>query len=348
MRVLLDSRSAANPTGIGRYTRTLGSVLSGCLGKHEIIADHELLVFPSPTHEELELPAVLEREGVDAFHSPLFRLPSVLPPSVRAVITIHDAVPALWPELSTDVFARLWHDASEAAARADAVVCPTQAARADVIHALGLPHERVHVAPETPAAIFRPPTLPEQREARARCGLDDRPFVLVLGALERRKQPALALEALRARPHLPDIVFVGPAGAVDVAAEARRLGLSDRVRVLGAVPDAEVVGLLGTASALAFPTLAEGFGLPVVEAFATGTPVVASDLPAIREVAGDGAKLVPPGDAEALAAALLEVTSQPELAEALRERGRARLMSYSPDAVRGAFERLYDLLEEAP
>lgn len=346
VRILFDTRpAAADQTGIGRNTRTVAELLVGALAAHEVVVDGELLRFTSAIDEELELPARLAREQIDAFHSPLFHVPAVLPGATRVVVTIHDAVPALRPELSTEAFARVWQTVGEATARADAIVCPTEAAKWDVVKALGVPVERVHVVPETPSAVFRPTTHDEQAAARARLGLGDERFLLVLGALEHRKNPTLVLRALRARPALPLAVFVGPAGAIDLHAEAERFGVASRVRILGVLPDADLVALLGATTVLAFPTLAEGFGLPVVEAFATGTPVVASDVPAVREVAGDGATLVPVDDAEALADALARVANEPELADTLRARGRARLEHYSPAAVRAAFTRVYDALE---
>ena len=344
MRALLDSRpAAADRTGIRRHAQTLAAAACGPIGQHELLDGRDLLAFTSAWDEELTLPALLEREGVDVFHSPLFHLPCVLP--TKAVVTIHDAIPATHPELTTAAFSQLWRQAGEAADRADAVVCPTEAARQDVLAALGLPPSKVHVVPESPHPAFRPPAQGEGAAVRQRYGLGAEPFLLVLGALERRKNPALLLDALRSRPDLPRVVFVGPAGSVDLTGEAERHGVADRVRHLGVLPDADVVALLGAAEVLVFPTLAEGFGLPVVEAFATETPVVASAVPAVVEVAGDAALLFPPGDAVALASALARLVSEPDLARDLRARGQARLSQFTPEAVRAGLLRVYDWLQ---
>ena len=344
MRVLFDSRPAsADRTGIGRYAQTLAAVGCGQVAGHELLDGRDCLSFASAWEEELALPALLEREGVDAFHSPLFRLPSALP--ARGVVTIHDAIPATHPHLVTAAFRELWAEAAEAAARAAAVVCPSAAAKADVVAALSLAPERVHVVPETPHPLFRPASQDEQQGARRRRGLGQGPFLLALGALELRKAPAVALDALQARPDLPPLVFVGPAGAVDLTGEAARRGLSARVRHLGVLPDEDVVALLSAASALVFPSLAEGFGLPLVEAVAVSTPVVASALPAVREAAGEAALLVPPGDPSALAAGVARVLADPGFAAELRARGQARLSAFSPAALRKALGRVYDALE---
>ncbi len=343
MRSLLDSRPATSDrTGIGRNAQTLAAVACGALGDHEVLDGREVLDFGSTWEEELALPAVIEREHVELFHSPLFHLPAVLP--CRSLVTIHDAIPATHPALTTAAFSALWQGVGEAAARADAVVCPTAAAKRDVVAALGLDEQKVHVVPETPHAVFGPVEPTEQRAVRQRHGLGDQRYLLVLGAVERRKNPALVLDALQSRPDLPPVVFVGPAGAVDLAAEARARGVEDRVRHLGVLPDPDVVALLAGAEALVFPTLAEGFGLPVVEAFATGTPVVASAVPAVVEVADDAAALVAPGDPAALAEAVSRVLSDAAFADDLRARGRARLKRFSPAAVREGLIRVYDAL----
>lgn len=346
MRVMLDTRLArTRHGGIGRNALSLAVLAAGQLGRHELLPGEGLLDFASPGEEELAWPAILEREAVDALHSPLFHLPAVLP--ARAVVTVHDAIPVTHPALATAAFRRLWGEAGDAAARADAVVCPTAAARDDVIAALRLPREKVHVVPEAPHPAFGPAREEALLEARRRLGLGAEPFLLALGALEPRKGVSVLLEALRLAPLLPRVLFVGPAGSVDLPVEAERFGVGARVRHAGVLPDEQLVPLLAAAEALVFPTLAEGFGLPVVEAFATGTPVVASAVPAVREVAGEGALLVPPGDPQALAGALTSLIADPALGRALREQGRARLARYSPAAVRAALITLYDALESA-
>lgn len=343
MRVLLDTRPATDRTGIGRYARLLGG-LTGRLGGHELLDGRRVLDFSSAADEELALPALLERERVDLYHSPLFGLPALLPRFTRAVVTIHDAIPATRPELTTDVFRAMWEQASEAAARAEAVVCPTEAAKGEVARSLGLEPARVHVVPEAPSAAFRPTSEGEQALVRSSVGLGSAPFLLVLGALDRRKDPLVLLDALALDAALPRVVFVGPAGEVDVSAEAAARGLGDRALVLGALPDEALVPLLGAALALVFPTRAEGFGLPVIEAFATETPVVASDLPALREVAGDAAEFMRPGDPRSL---LEAVRSAAATRAALVARGQARLERFSQARVRAAFEQVYDALEVA-
>lgn len=337
MRVLLDVRPGdACGTGIGRYARMLTDVVGEGVPPHTCaIGSATRLRFGSASEEALALPALLARCEMDLFHSPLFHLPALLS-DCAAAITIHDAAPVLHPELTAAGFARLFELAPAAADRATVVVCPSDTARADVVRALSLPPEKVHVVPETPAAEFRHASWQEESQA------EERPL-LVVGSIEARKNPSLMLEALALAPDLLPVVFVGLPAGFDLMAEADRLGVRSRVRALGWLPDRELARLYREAAALVFPSRYEGFGLPVIEAFACGTPVVASTAGSIPEVAGDAALLVDPDDADGLVAALRRVLGDPELRTTLRARGRERIAThYSPEAVRAGLARVWD------
>ncbi|MGE0709138.1 MAG: glycosyltransferase family 4 protein [Planctomycetota bacterium] len=348
MRVLFDARPArACRTGIGRYAATLSELLREGVADHACasLGEDVALAAADPREEQLELPALLEREAVDLFHSPLFHLPALLP--CAALVTIHDAVPISRPDLCTAEFARLFERAGDAARRAAGVICPSEHARAEVAAALDLDPARVHVVPEAPAACFR--RLPPQ-EARARLGerVPEEPFLLVVGVLDARKNPLLVLDALAHLPEgeRPHAVFAGPAGAVDVGSAARERGLARWVTVLGPMTDEELVALYALAQALVFPSLHEGFGLPPLEAFACGTPVIASSAATIPEVVGDAALLFEPTDAAALVRHVETVAGWSEDERAAQvERGCVRLGRFSPEAVRARLAEVYAQVE---
>jgi glycosyltransferase involved in cell wall biosynthesis len=351
VRVVFDCRPGdACVTGIGRYAKTVGTLLREVPGHACFGLGSDLRWEPgTPIDEEFALPALLEREAIDIFHSPLFHLPAITP--CKTVVTIHDAIPAVRLDLATPEFTRLFEEeARDAARRADVVVCPSESAKGDIVRTLNLTAAKVRVIPETPAAHFRVVGEAERASVRERHEIEG-DFVLIVGSLEHRKNPVLVLEALARLPKALPLtgVFVGPDAGFDLAGEAAKRGLTDRVRALGVVSDEDLVALYNEAVALVYPSLYEGFGLPIVEAFACGTPVLASNVASIPEVAGDAALIFDPESSAELGDAIYRVGSSPDLREHLSRRGFERLRLFTPDRVREDFARLYsDLGERRP
>jgi glycosyltransferase involved in cell wall biosynthesis len=243
----------------------------------------------------------------DVVHAPTL----LAPPrgSVPLVVTVHDAVPWTHPETLTPRGVR-WHRAmAERVARtADAVVVPTDAVRRALAR---------HISPRRVAVVGEGVTQHLQQmpadadDRRRRMALPTSGFLLSLATVEPRKGLDVLLAAL-ADPGAPDLplVVIGQAGwgGVDPERLGRDLGLpAGRVRLLGRVPDADLAVALRDATALVVPSRAEGFGLPVLEGMAAGTPVVTSDDPALVEVGGDATRVAPVGDAPALARVLAGV-----------------------------------------
>ncbi len=267
---------------------------------------------------------------VDVFHATNF----VAPPARRAatVVTVHDLTYLRYPEMVTAASARFRDLVPRALGRGATVCTPTAAVGAEVADAYRLPPERLVVTPLGVGPAWRT-AAPADPAWLAANGLPER-YLLFVGNREPRKNLPTLLAAYRelladppANPGgVPPLVLVGPAGwgeALDLA------GLpAEAVRTPGYLPEDDLARVVTGAAALVFPSWYEGFGLPALEALACGTPVVATDLPALREVLGDQAELVPPGDAAAMAAALAKVLGDPG-GEPARAARRARAAAFT-------------------
>jgi glycosyltransferase involved in cell wall biosynthesis len=233
-----------------------------------------------------------------------------------------------------------------AAGAARAVVCPTESARRDAIEALGLNPEKVHVIPAIAAPRFRPIDDPSAVQAAcARYGLQPG-FILFLGTIEPRKnlvRLARAYAQLRREGFDNKLVMCGSWGwkSDDLRPEIEALGIAEDVVFTGYVPDQRVVPLINGAGVFAYPSLYEGFGLPIVEALACGVPVVTSDRGATAEVAGSAAVLVDPTSDDAIAEGLRRALD-PTGHDHLRAAGLERAAMFSrPNAALQAV-RVYE------
>ncbi|HXJ19716.1 MAG TPA: glycosyltransferase family 1 protein [Polyangia bacterium] len=223
---------------------------------------------------------------------------------------------------------------------AAAVATVSESSRADVRQLLAVPDDRLVLLPGAPHPDCRPAGDAAVAAMRARHGLR-RPYLLTVGTLEPRKNLPLLLRAFdrlsRLAPSV-DLVVVGGKGWYDgeLRAELARRLPAGRVHVLGYVSQEDLVALYSGAVAMAYPSHFEGFGLPVVEAMACGAPVVATDVPALREASGGAAALVPPGDDAALAEALRLLIVDPDARARACQLGlrRAAELSWEASAAR--------------
>jgi alpha-1,3-rhamnosyl/mannosyltransferase len=253
---------------------------------------------------------------------------------VPLVVTAHDAAALVFPDTYPRRGRRFHAQGLAAAAeRADIVITVSYAAADELAAYTSIPPERVRVVPNGVVLDIAPDGA--VAETRHRLGLEGAPYVLWVGSLEPRKNVGLLVDAFArwaARSDLPHrLVLAGPAGWVEdkgaTLAPARELG--DRVRTVGRVDDETVKALYRGADLFAFPSLHEGFGIPVLEAMAQGTAVLAADIAPIREVAGDGARLLLPDDPGAWADAIGELLGGDAERARLGAAGRARAEQFS-------------------
>ena len=266
------------------------------------------------------------------------------------VVTVHDAVPYTHPETLTARGAT-WHRLMiERADRlAAALVVPTEAVAAG-LRAAGIDGRIEVIGEGVASALAVPVPTADIERVRNRLGLPRR-YALTVGTLEPRKGLDVLLDALSspalAGAESADVGFVVVGqpgwGDSDVAAEAGRRGVGDRVRVLGRLSDADLAAVMAGATVSVTPSRSEGFGLPLLEAMTRGIPVVHSDAPALAEVADGAGVCVPAGDAGALGSAIAEVLTNPDFAARMSRAGRLRAADFSWESVA---ERLWVLYQD--
>ncbi len=359
MRVSLDVTAVpASPAGAGRYTVELAAALLEVEGGprlsfltrradadrwRELVRGRADVVASSPSPrplriawEQLVLPSVLRRSRPDVHHAPHYTMPARAP--VPVVVTVHDCTYFDHPEWHEPAKVRFFRHAIRVAARrAGALVCVSETTARDLARVVPVTVPVVVAPHGVDHTRFRPdaPVPGDDISALRRMGIDpEGRFVLFLGTVEPRKDvPTLVRAFDVVAGSEPDVrlVIAGRRGwrteAVDEALASMRH--RERVTCTGYVADAAVPALLRQAAAVAYPSLAEGYGLPALEALACGAPLVTTTGTAMAELAGDAATLVTPGDADGLADALARVLREagsPE-ASARREAGISRAES---------------------
>lgn len=274
--------------------------------------------------EQTGLPLLARQAGADLIHAPYYSIP--LRSGLPTVVTVHDVTWFTEPEQHSPVKASFFRSATRTAVRhANRVIVPSKATRDELVRVLDADPTRIDVAYHgVDQSQFHPPSEEETRRAATRCGLHDRPYVAFLGALEPRKNvPNLIRGFARAVRDLdkpPALVLGGGMHEDDVDAACREVETTVKVVRTGFLRAPDLAGFLGGALVVAFPSRGEGFGLPVLEAFACGVPVVCSDVPALREVSGGRAQLFRRGDDDSLRDALRRVLSEPVDPAALQAR----------------------------
>jgi glycosyltransferase involved in cell wall biosynthesis len=288
--------------------------------------------------EQLIAPILLRLHGVDIYHGVLNVMPLACP--VPGVVTIHDLSPFLFPQTFRRVNRTYTRWAIRVACRRAAqLIAVSEFTKQEIVRWLHVAPERISVTHNGVGARFAPPD-PQALEAfRRRAGLPER-FILFLGTLEPRKNLPTLLEAyagIAAEADVPLIIGGGKGWLYDpVFAKVEALQLGGRVRFAGFIDDDDLPLWYAAATVFTLPSLYEGFGIPLLEAMACGTPVVASSSSSLPEVVGDAGLIVSPTDPEALGRALLQLLNDGDLRAELRERGlrRARLFSWADMAER--------------
>jgi glycosyltransferase involved in cell wall biosynthesis len=302
----------------------------------------------APTGHSRDYPSRLERiqnritfwaharfiasQGVDLLHYGTHLGTPPAPRTLPTVITVHDLVPHLYSETITERIRYGWQEFLAAAPHAAHFLCVSAAVAQDLQTHLGLPRSAMTVTPHGVSPTYKPPKAPESDLAQLYSRYQIRPpYLLLVSTIEPRKNQEVAIRALLDLPSELTLVLAGGKGwkAEGLPQLITDLGLEERVHFPGFIADEDLPALYGCAEAFVFPSHYEGFGLPVIEAMACGTPVVCSHGGALPEVAGEAAILVDGADWKGMAAAVRRLRESADLRDRYRRAGLERAAMFT-------------------
>lgn len=348
---------SATHTGIQHYIRALVTELvDQASPTHEVVLYGEREQLPLPADvsvrwvgttqslrsgarrvlwEQTILPRLLRRDDIHVFFSPAFVLPVLW--NGAGVVTVHDLNFEVSPQTIHPVRrAYLRAITRRSVHRARAVIAISGATREDIVRFYKVHTGKIAIIPYGLDAFFNPDNARRlESMVRERYRLPEE-FLLFVGTLEPRKNLPRLLEAYAlalGQSPLPPMVLVGAPGWQHerILAQARRLGIDEKILFAGYIPREHLPGVYASARALLYPSLYEGFGLPPLEAMGCGTPVLASNLSAMPEVVGDAGVLVDPFNVQEMAEGIMRVTWDDALRRQVVERGRERALRFRWD-----------------
>jgi glycosyltransferase involved in cell wall biosynthesis len=352
MRVAIDARKL-HDFGIGTYIRNLLRQLARVDRQTEYVLlsratdldvaaqlgpNFRAVLEPSPNYslrEQVHVPWVLRRERPDVFHAPHYVLPAAV--TCRSVVTIHDCIHLMFPQYLPNKMAYAYARASmwTAVKRSDRILTVSEASKRDILHFFNVAPEKIVVVYNAIDDHFWL-TPPDEEVARVRERYQlDHQFILYVGNIKPHKNLVRLIEAFAElrRTGFEELKLLIIGDEISKLPSLRRAvhghKLHKHVRFLGYVSDDTLRVLYRLASLFVFPSLYEGFGLPPLEAMASGTPVVTSNQSSMPEVTGDAAVLVDPYDVGSIVEGMRRVLADADLAADLRRRGPERAREFS-------------------
>jgi glycosyltransferase involved in cell wall biosynthesis len=371
VRIAIDARKL-HDFGIGTYIRNLLRHLARIDPETEYVllcqaadmriaqtlgSNFRTVLEPSDNYsvsEQIHVPWVLRREKPDVYHAPHYVLPVAV--RCRSVVTIHDCIHLMFPQYLPNraayAYARgaMW----SAARQSDRILTVSEASKRDILHFFNVPPEKISVVYNAiDERFWVEPPAEEVERVRQRFQLHQR-FVLYAGTIKPHKNLVRLIEAfaqLRTGPfeELKLLIIgdeISKLPALRRAVHSHKL--HKHVRFLGFLPDDTLAALYRLADLFVFPSLYEGFGLPPLEAMASGTPVVTSNVSSLPEVAGDAAVLVDPYDVASIVDGMQRVLGDPALASDLRRKGLERARDFSWERSVARTHDIYQVVAERP
>lgn len=352
MRIGIDGRYIQDHfPGIGRYTYNLVQALTKAAPEDSFVLLHnpklvntrydlgtlqspnlEIVAVEVPTFslaEQWRLPSIVRGLRLDLFHSPYYLKPYLLP--CPSVVTIYDLIPRLYPEYVSSGARVIFEMAIRLAiVTSRLVISVSQSAKEDLVRLLGVPPSKVWV---TPLGIDRRFCPVNEKAISNLCQKYDLPvgYILYLGTNKPHKNLARLVEAFAEVKTERKLVLAGKEDPRYSEAHevTKQLGLQDRVVFLGQVSEDDLPALYSGAALFVFPSLYEGFGLPLLEAMACGVPAISSSTSSLPEIAGQAAVMVDPLDLSQLARALERVLGDSNLRASMREEGLKQAAQFS-------------------
>ena len=365
MRIAIDARKLRD-YGIGTYVRNLLRHLARLDDYNEyiVLCRDEDCAFAGElgenfravaersggysVREQLAVPMDLRRERADLFHAPHYVLPLLTP--CRSVVTIHDCIHLRFPQYLPNRLGYAYARTSMSLAthRSARVLTVSEASKRDILEYFDVPESKIAVIYNAIDERFsEEPPADEVMRVRERYQLND-PFILYAGNIKPHKNLERLIEAFhiirKGELEFVKLLIIGDEISKYAALRrtVHRYKLHKHVRFFGFVPDATLAILYRLARVFVFPSLYEGFGLPPLEAMASGTPVITSNLSSLPEVAGDAAMLIDPYETDAIAGAMRRVMMDDRLRDDMRERGLARAREFSWGRSIRRVKQIYD------
>jgi glycosyltransferase involved in cell wall biosynthesis len=352
VKVAIDTRKL-HDFGIGTYIRNLLRHLARIDRENEyVLLCHEpdmgvadqlgpnfrTVLEPSPNYslrEQVHIPWVLMREKPAVFHAPHYVLPTAV--RCRSVVTIHDCIHLMFPQYLPNRAAYAYARAAmwSAAQSSDRILTVSEASKRDILHFFNVPPEKIAVVYNAiDERFWIEPDADHISRVRERYQLDHG-FVLYAGTIKPHKNLVRLIEAFAELRQSPfeelKLLIIGD--EISKLPALRRAvhthKLHKHVRFLGFLPDETLAVLYRLAAVFVFPSLYEGFGLPPLEAMASGTPVVTSNVSSLPEITGDAALLVDPYDVDSIVNGMRRVLADPALAAEMRTKGLVRARDFS-------------------